>query len=383
MEYYDVIIIGAGIAGCGLAYNLKRIGYMGSVLVIDKDGIGSNEGYRYKIAMEEDILEYNLPYVKKFKGLKIGPHESVHATIERPDYFVDYKETCECLFNNSEAIFLKTEAKSMNKNRLIVDNTSLKFKYLIDCSGVSFFLRKFQKKVLPNVYWIGFIKILKGKFKNLDKDYYYYMFGSKGTFEDFYIVNDEMVHGYWQYTRKIDHRLIKPPKKDFFSLYVKDPKILMEKKAVIPNSPIFPLVHKNTALLGDSFGIPYTASGLGLHPILESSKILSKAIKINNLKKYEKWWKKRNLKAYSLFLASRLDRYFNNKIMEFLKKRYPDNTDVLKIFDKNPESFNKLLNNEIDADLSMITKKYPKYRNLFVAFEYISLRIKYLLMMVP
>jgi flavin-dependent dehydrogenase len=44
MEHYDVIIVGAGIAGSGLAYNLNREGYKGSVLVIDKDGAGIKMG---------------------------------------------------------------------------------------------------------------------------------------------------------------------------------------------------------------------------------------------------------------------------------------------------------------------------------------------------
>ena len=64
MEYYDVIIVGAGIAGCGLAYNLKRIGYKGSVLVIDKKEPGANAAYGYRNIEGDIVEEFNLNYQK-------------------------------------------------------------------------------------------------------------------------------------------------------------------------------------------------------------------------------------------------------------------------------------------------------------------------------
>ena len=41
MEQYDVVIVGAGIIGCSIAYFLTEAGYS-NVLVIDKTGIASD-----------------------------------------------------------------------------------------------------------------------------------------------------------------------------------------------------------------------------------------------------------------------------------------------------------------------------------------------------
>jgi len=380
MESYDVIIVGGGIAGCGLAYNLSKTCPEKSVLVIDKTEIGSNRGYGYRVVEEKIVKEYNLPYVKRFKGLKIGSHKKILATIPKEDYFVDYQEAAKHLFRKSNWLFTTSEAKSINKNTLITDKGSFKFKYLIDCSGSSFFIRKIRKDPLPFRYWLGLTRVLKGDTIEIDKNYYYYLFGEDGSFEDFYVLGNKIIQGYWQYTEKIDHSLIRIPKINFLSKHTKNIKITLEKKVIISSSPVFPLVYKNIALLGDSFGNAFTASAIGTTPILDSSKILTQAIKKDNLKHYEKEWKKKYFKSYLRFLVSRIDRYNNPPLFKLLKKKYPRNVDILKFFDKKPELFVKILRNEDDVNLSMISDQYPKYSKIFLLYYYIKLRLKYFLM---
>ena len=43
MESYDVVIVGGGIAGTGLAYNLSKTCPNKSVLILDKNKPGAND----------------------------------------------------------------------------------------------------------------------------------------------------------------------------------------------------------------------------------------------------------------------------------------------------------------------------------------------------
>ena len=382
MEYYDVIIVGAGIAGCGLAYNLKGIGYGGKVLVIDKEGIGSNKGYDYRVTEKEIVEEYTLTLVKKFKGVKIGSHEEVYATIDYDKYyFIDYQKSCKSLIKRSQAKFLKTKAKFVKRNKLITVKETLKFKYIIDCSGYSSFLRRSQKKPMPIRYWMGIVNVFEGD-TDLDKGYYYNLFGEENSLEDVYFAGEKISYGRWKYTKKIDFRVLENLRDTFLKKHVTNAKIIAERKVAIPNSPIYPLIDKNTALLGDSFGNTCPSSAIGIVPILISSKMLATALKNNNLKQYEIEWKKKYKKSYDIFLISRLDRYLNPPIFKFLKRKYPKNVEMLKLFNQNPHSFIKLVNNDKDTDIRYILDKFPWYRKIFLFYYFIYLKINYILMQI-
>ena len=100
MEHYDVIIIGAGIAGCGLAYNLKRIGYKGKVLVLDGKSIGENGKTGYRIIAEDKfdaVKEYGLQSTHYFKGVKLGVDNKPIVTIGCGIHLVNYKNICQNL----------------------------------------------------------------------------------------------------------------------------------------------------------------------------------------------------------------------------------------------------------------------------------------------
>lgn len=356
MEKYDVIIIGAGIAGCGLAYNLKKFGYKGSVLIIDKKEIG---GYvnNYRNTFEEVIKEYDLPYYHKFKGIKMGAYDKVYFSLDIDFYFIDYKRACSKLYKHSDAEFKKETALNLKDNILTTNDFTYKYDYLIDCSGSNLFIKKLFNKTLPFRYWIGNVKILDNKVK-LSTKYFYYFFSNENFFEDFYPLGNKVVQGDWCYVNKVNFDLIQPHKKRFYDKYLKEPKIIHESKVIIPCTPVFPLVHKNIAFLGDSFGNATTSAAEGVRPILKTSKLLANSIIKSNLKLYEKRWKEMFFKGYYKNLISRMDINSNLKINKSIMK-YPPYSQFLKLLGNHKDIVLKRLKNEECTLPIEIRKKFP------------------------
>lgn len=316
MEYYDVIIIGAGIAGCGLAYNLKRIGYKGSVLVIDNK-TKDKESIMHRNTFEQIIKEYDLEYVKKYKGIKICSFEEEILTINESTYFIDYDKICKKLLKRSNAKLKNEEAIGIKNKKIRASKGIYGFRFLIDCSGSNPFLRKQFNFPLPFRYWIGYVSVAKGC-PPINKDYCYYSVNPEGILEDFYPLDNLSMKGVWKYVNKVDFSLLKKLKNESKMI----PKIspFKEQRAVIPCSPVFPLVYKNLAFLGSSFGNATPSAGEGIQPTLDSSKILSKAIKIDNLKYYNKEWKNTYLEDYIRHLAFKTDFKERLKILKLLKQ---------------------------------------------------------------
>ncbi len=361
MEYYDVIIIGAGIAGCGLAYNLKRIGYKGSVLIIDKEGIGSNIGYVYRNTFEETIKKYNLPYYHKFNGLKMGTSKGIILKIPVTFYLINYQKTCKYLFDKAYKNYKKEKSIAIKNNFLKTDKAKYEFRYLIDCSGGKLFARKYFKKSLPKRYWIGNVKVFK--YTRKDKDNCFYFLSEKNGFvEDLYFVKNITINGWWQYAKDPLEK-IKPPKDPFSKQFIKnDTKIIANNHVVLPAEPVLPLIYKNIAFLGDSFGNATPATGEGIRPILNSSEILANAIKKGSLLQYEKEWKEKYLDDYQKAVASKIDMKNRLKII-YLLKDYP-------------EIFLKLVKNESVNLPIEIKKKFPKNLLLKQISYYLFLRFK-------
>jgi len=329
MENYDVIIVGSGIAGTGLAYNLKKGGYKGSVLLIDKDGIGKNQGHAYRNTFAETLKYFNLPYCRKFKGVKIGVYDKVLFTIDTEFYAINYTQTCKKLFKRSDTFFRKETALGISKNVLITEKNNYKFKYLIDCSGSSFFLRKLYRKSLSFRYWLGKVRILKNNLK-LNDDYFIYLFSNDTYCEEIYFLKQKIIQGDWQYTNKVDFNLIKPHKKTFYNNYKEDLDKIKECNAIIP----------------------------GVRPILESSEILAKAIIKDNLLLYEKEWKKRYFDLYYKHLVSRLDGNSTSRIVNAFFK-YPKKTEVFNTLKNYPSVALKRLRNEEFKFPPEVRKKFP------------------------
>jgi flavin-dependent dehydrogenase len=363
IRYYDVIIIGAGIAGTGLAYNLKRFGYKGSVLIIDKNKIGANAAYGYRNTFEEIIREYDLPYVKKYTGVKLGSFKGITVDIKRDFYFVDYQKVCDYFLKKSKYKFKNEIAVNIKNNLLKTNKDIYRFRYLIDCTGPSFFLRKLLKMPLPFKYFIGRVNVYKGKAKDFSKEHFYYLGDKKGYVEDFYILGNKIIQGDWQITDEVNFNKLKSPSYSLINQLKERPKHLKQDYVIGPVSPVFPIVHKNYAFLGDSFGNATACVGEGIRPILDSSKILVNAIQKNNLKLYEKEWKKKYFNPYVKMIASRSN----------LKDRF----EVLKLFKSNQELLIKLIRNEDIKIPGSIMKRYPKRLILNTLYNYFLLKLKY------
>ena len=378
MEHYDVIIVGGGIAGTGLAYNLRKVCPKKSVLVIDKEGLGANAGYGYRNTTREVIEEYKIPYIKKFKGVKVGSYDQVLLTINKDYYFFDYKEICNKLLQRSNADFYEEVALSISKDKIVTSKNTYSFKHLIDCSGPNFFLKKILKQQLPFRYWLGIVRKLKDRTRKLNKNYYYFLFGDEGFLEDIYPLSKGVLHGYWQYAKNIDFSLINIPEKTLLKKHILKPNIEFQCKVIGPCTPVFPLTTKNYAFLGDSFGNATTSSAEGIKPILDSSKILAQSIRQNNLNLYKKRWMKKYMPFYFPALVSRLDRYNNHPLIKRIKN-YPKNLEMIKGLSKYPKVFAKILNCERHIILPKEIKKlYPKHQKLWQFYHYISLKFKYL-----
>ncbi len=364
MEEYDIVVIGAGIAGTGLAARLSEICPDKKVLLIDKDKIGAGAAYGYRNVFKEIIDKYKLPYHHKFDGLKIGTHEELFLTVKQDCYLIDYEEVCRIFFNRSNAILRNEEALNIQDKILKTNQNEYKFKYLIDCTGASFFLRKILNKPIPFRYWLGCIKILENKVDNTD--YFYFLVDETGFMEDVYPLKDKTLQGNWQYTNKVDFNLISPPENTLYKKLISQPRIIKMNHVVIPISPVMPLAYKNYAFLGDSFGNATSTSGEGIRPILDSAEMLADAIKNDNLKQYEKEWKKRYLNIYIKHLAS--------------KSNQKDKIKTLGPLSKYPELFTKILKNEPFELPKEIKKQIPKSVIARQIYNYLRLKAKYALM---
>lgn len=378
MENYDVIIVGAGIAGTGLAYNLSKICPEKTVLIIDQSEPGANAAYGYRNTTEEIVKEYHLPYEHIYKGVKIGTADKTYFTLEKKFYFINYKKVCKFLLKKSDHEFKKEEALNINNSILTTNKNNYKYKILIDCSGHNFFAKKLFNQKLPFRYWIGKTKVLKNKLKKTD--YYYFQFSDSGYQEDFYPLKNRTLQGDWQYVKKIDFNLITPDKKNLYKSLIKNSQIIRENKTIIPCTPVFPLVYKNIAFLGNSFGNPTTSSAEGIRASLNSSKILTTAIKKRNLKLYENVWKTKYLETYLRYLVTKLDSYHNPKWLQNIKK-IPTREGLLPTISKYPDVFEKILMCESDFRFpEEIKKMFPKRSKIFQAYYYLYLKSKYTLM---
>lgn len=375
MEKYDIIIVGAGIAGCGLAYNLKKECPEKKVLIIDKEEIGANAAYGYRNTTQEVIDEYNLPYEHIYKGIRIGMKDKTIFTLNRKFYFINYKKACKYLLKSSNIKSKKETALKLGKNTIITSKNQYYFKILVDSSGNNFFARRQKKKKGSFRYWMGKTRVLKNKLK--DTEYCYFQFNDSGYFEDLYPLKNKTLQGDWQYTKKNNIKLIWSEKNNLFNKYFKNPKVIQEDFVANPSTPIIPIVYKNIVLLGDSFGNALTSSGAGIEVILKTSKILTQSIKNKNIKSYEKIWKKKYLKTYIKYLVTKLDTYNHSEFITKLKGT-PTREELMPLMKKHIKTFNSILDCEkIQTFPKEIKQKYPTRAKLFQIYYYIYLNIRY------
>jgi flavin-dependent dehydrogenase len=349
--------------------------------MIDKEKPGAKAGYGHRNTFKKIIDKYRLPYTKKYKGYKVGIYTDIITTINYDLYCVDYNKICEVMLKRSNAIFKAEKALNVLNNVLITNTNKYKFKYLIDCSGSDLFLRKLFNLPLPFRFWISKTKLIRTN-DVLDDNYFYYLYGDNGNLEDVYILGKNILQGDWYYSKKVDFNLIKPAKKTFLKTKIQDKKIIRETTSVIPVTPLLPLVYKKRfAFLGDSFGNAVPLSVFGTECALNTSEILTKAIVKDDLKLYEKNWKKKYLDIYIRRLAVKIDLYHNPKLIKKIK-RYPNHFDVLRLLKKHPEDYLNFIKDQFKQfKLSKeLEDMYPKSRILWLFYHYIYLKMKYFVM---
>lgn len=326
-EHFDIIIIGAGIAGCGLSYNLKKQNSNDKILIIDKSSPGANAAYGYRNTFKDIIDEYNLPYERVYNSVLFGTFQKLFADIPSKFYFINYKQTCEFLLKKSNAIFRKEAAQNIKKNTLITNKKTYTFKFLIDCSGRNFFIKKILKHPLPIRYWVGKTFSLNKTIEN--KKTYYHIINQEGFLEDIYPFENKTLMGIWKYSK---HPYITSPypRSNISKNLFDEIQIPKTKTALIPCSPTFPIVVKNIAILGDSFGNASTSTAEGIRPILQTSKLLAKNIINNTLANYEKEWKTEHLESYLIQLATKTDYKSRFKLLQILGNNKKIFLDIVK-----------------------------------------------------
>jgi flavin-dependent dehydrogenase len=322
MEKYDVIIIGAGIAGCGLAYNLKKFAPEKKVLIIEKNRIGSNNPIN-RNTFEDIINKYELPYDHIYDGVKIFIEDKELVKININFFFINYEKSCHALFNSSSAKLKIELARKINDNTLVTDNGSYRFRYLVDCSGTAHVVRRLMNLKLPEKLFIG--QYAKKVENNTSiENYFCYSTNSDGRLEEIYPSKDYVIYGSWKFIKRYEkNKKILFNKSKFAKKFISKKIELIDSVCVIPCSPAFPLVKKNVAFLGDSFGNATPSAAEGIQPILDSSEILAKAIKKENLDIYKNEWKKKYLNLYIKHYVLKSD---TGSRLDMIKKMggYPD-----------------------------------------------------------
>lgn len=377
MKNYDAIIIGSGIAGTSLAYNIGQTCPNLKTLIIDKRNPGSNENYGNRNVPEKVAKEYNLPYDHIYQGIKVGTEDKVNFKLKKKHRFINYKRTCQQFLKKSNLEYKNEEAENIQGNFLTTHNNLYKFKILIDCSGKSFFAKKILNHPLPERYWIGRTRIIKETLK--DKKYFYHQFGNTEYFEDVNPLENKTLQGDWYYSKKVDFVNFPYSQKTIFKKEFKNPTIIKEFNSVIPCAPTFPLVQKNIIFLGDSFGNATTSSACGINIILKSSELLAEKIKKRKIQEFQIDWKKRYLEIYVKNLSSKFNTYHNSKILEKIKK-IPPRTKVYPLIAKYPFLFDLLMEGLQSApppkEFSKILTPEAK---LFQVYYYTLLKLRYAL----
>ncbi len=384
MEQFDIIIIGAGIAGCGLACNLRRAGYSGSVLIIDKNEVGFNSKERIIAADKFDaVTEYGFPVKHVFKGFRIGSINNVIATIPGKVYVTDYKAITGKLLEESQYPFRKEQAVHLEKkNVLITDKARYHYRFLADCSGVNSFVRTLYGFPKPFRYWIAVRKKLKKWPPFYDKNYYYNLMDSRNRYlDEFLFTGTHLDYCKWQNTDiRTIKRVVQDGKEGFITSIPGEGFIPKGDFFYFPGNPVFPLVHRNIAFLGDAFGNTPPQSAFGVDMILKTSKILANAILKENLRRYEKEWMSQYFKLYLKHLTLRIDRSNNPAYLDRLKK-YPDIQKVCAVLKKYPREFMSLMQNHSEFDIPKeLRKLYPARQLFFLAWHFLGVASRYTLM---
>jgi flavin-dependent dehydrogenase len=133
-SHYDVIIIGAGLAGLSVARGLKGID---SVLLIDKIPIGSKYNPPHETLLEYiEQIGYGRAVVQRFNTMDIRTSTGSYTMkFFKPHCTLDYVKLCELIWNRSDAEFRLGTARPIDNKSITIDGESVNAKFIVDCSG--------------------------------------------------------------------------------------------------------------------------------------------------------------------------------------------------------------------------------------------------------
>ncbi len=387
IERFDVVIVGAGLAGTSLAYHLSEACPDKRVLILDKNEIGANCKHSNRIVAQDTkdaVAEYGLRTVYRHKGVKLGTFNEIYATLDGGVYVIDFKDTCSSFFKKSSAEFRKEKAVALKKDKILVtDKAAYQYSFLIDCSATSFFLRKQLGLSLPFRYWIGVKKYSSPDECSvpIDRRYYYNLMEENNLYLYEYLYNGQALsYCKWQnaFSKDIETVTNKEGQRGYRLRRIKEPFVEQKDFVGFPGNPLLPLVVGNCAFLGDSAGTTPPQSGFGVDMSLKCAKMLTDALSKNDLDYYQKTWKRTFYQHYLRHLAARIDRSSISPALQKLKN-YPGLDKVCAAVQKNPDSYFSLIRNNMDFSVPKEVKEcFPSRRALFLLYHYAEIRARYL-----
>lgn len=333
---YDVLILGGGIAAAGLACNLRRARYSGSIAVLDRNGPGSAGAYGFRNTFRAVIDEYGIPYRKEFRGLRdavtTGRGGTRWMDIDVPCYFYHYEEACKAMLAGAGVVHLTGEAVALDPGgrRLSTHGEVLGYGVLVDCSGPRAWTRGPLGLPKAGRYYVGStysipLSAAGGLPDFFDPDRFIYYTEANGYMEDAYVLGENLLYGVWNYSASPDTRI-----------GIREGGILSRFQcfaemgkaeafpAAIAAEPVYPIVHGQVAYLGDSGGQATPASSEGTRPILEASRLLARVIAEGaDLDMYQEEWFNRTAREYTLHRALKEDMRSYNRFFSKLRK-HPD-----------------------------------------------------------
>lgn len=354
---YDIVIIGAGIAGSGLAFNLSQLGYKGKVIVIDKGLRGNDYGYRY--TSKRVISEYGFGVDINYTSYSLGANGVEVGKIRSNVLSFDYKKECEKLLDKSDASLLEDEVVDLGKNYILTrSKLKIKFKYLVDATGINHFAKRKLKHKIPRSFFRGITYELKGRRRQ--KGDFLTMFYENGSLEELYSYGGNTLYGSWVY--------ITPDKEKLYPPYVLRDEVKHEYGlSVIPVEPAFPFISGNIVFLGDSCGQALPGSGVGIEPILFSSKMLANCFLRDRVDLYQKMWKKRFLKKYMSQLSYRNIRYSKKGIW----KDWTKVDDLIPCLANNQPLFNALFDMFKEPSPKKILDIFPLGMKIELFYDFV------------
>lgn len=331
---YQLVIVGGGLAGSTLAWELKKIGFMGRVLLIEKK-LGSQGAYGYRNIHPQFVSRYGFEVVSTYQGLRDGLRVGNKVTwcdMTHTFQFIHYEKACRKLVEESEVETISDFCQNLNlQNKTIqVGNDFISFEYLIDATGNAMWSRRQLHLPLPQWFYVGLTwKIpLDTIYKmptQIEKSWFIYYSEDTGYMEDYYIVDNHLCIGIWDYSVSVKKQL------GFKSTGLLDqftfarPLLLEEGiPVVIVAEPKFPLVYGPIAYLGDSGGMATPASSEGTTPIFEGAQALAHILKSDlPLTQYQSNFLKKNGSKYAFHKAFKEDLTAFNKIFMEIRE-YPE-----------------------------------------------------------